>query len=100
MAYAIDRQGNNVALELSGGVTARDAAELAKSLAQSVNSGASVVVQTRELDDVDTCILQMLIALQRSVEGFIVEDPSEVFVNAIERCALRRELLAGSKEAL
>ena len=86
-------------LELIGGVTVRHAGELAKSVASSLSSGASIVVRTGRLEDIDTSILQVLVSLRRTAGRFVAEDPSEAFVSAVDRCALRRELLSGLKEA-
>jgi hypothetical protein len=100
MAYEIHNTCHGLILELKAGVTARHAAELGKSLASSLASGASVTVRTKDLEDIDTSVLQMLVSLRKTASMFLVEDPSDVFVSAVDRSALRRELLAGSKEFL
>jgi len=100
MPYEIQNTTQGLILELTGGVTVRHAAELGKCLASSLTSGVTVVVRTRELEDIDTSILQMLVSLRRTTASFVVEDPSEAFVNLVDRCALRGELLAESKVAL
>jgi anti-anti-sigma regulatory factor len=100
MQSTIQPEDNHIALELKGGVTARDVAELTGRLAASLNGGSTVVVRTRDLDDVDTSVLQMLVSLRKTVAAVRFEDPSEVFVSAVDRCALRRELLAGSKDGV
>ena len=92
--------GQNIALELAGGITARDVGELATQLASSLTGAANVVVRTRELNDIDTSVLQMLVSLRKTVNSFLIEDPSGVFVDAVDRCSLRRELLTGAKEAV
>ena len=99
MPYRIQKQDNRLEVELSGGVTARHVSELAGHLASSLKGEITVVVLTRELDDIDTSVLQMLVSLRKTVTTLLFENPSEAFVNAVERCALRRELLADSKEA-
>jgi len=99
MSFTIQATGQNIVLELAGGVTARDVSELAARLASSLTAAATVVVRTGGLDDIDTSVLQLLVSLRKSVNAFIIEAPSDVFVGAVDRCALRRELLAGSKEA-
>ena len=81
-------------------MTVRHAAELGKCLASSLTSGATVVVRTQELEDIDTSILQLLVSLRRTTPSFVLGDPSEAFVNAVDRCALRGELLAESKDGL
>lgn len=100
MPYEIQNMTEGVILRLSGGVTIRHAAELSKSLASSLTSGVAVVVQTQELEDIDTSILQMLVSLRRTTPVFVLEKPSAAFVNAVDRCALRGELLAESKDGL
>jgi anti-anti-sigma regulatory factor len=100
MPYEIQNTTEGLILRLSGGLTIRHAAELSKCLASSLTSGATVVVRTQELEDIDTSILQMLVSLRRTTPAFVLENPYEAFVNAVERCALRGELLAGSKDGL
>ena len=100
MPYTIQEQDGRIALELKGGVTARDVGEMAKALASTLKSGASVVVQTHELEDIDTCVLQLLVSLHKTAATLSIENPSEVFVDALDRCALKREILPGSKESL
>ena len=99
MPYTIQTKDNTLALELTAGVTARDVGEICAHLAPSLKSEITVVVQTRELEDIDTSVLQMLVSLRKTVTVLLFENPSDAFVNAVERCALRRELLADSKEA-
>jgi ABC-type transporter Mla MlaB component len=100
MAYEIHNTHHGLILELKGGVTARHAGELGKCLSSSLTSGASVTIRTEGLEDIDSSVLQMLVSLRKSVAMFSVDDPSEVFIGAVDRSALRRELLAGSKEIL
>src|SRR5689334_20936265 len=97
MPYEIHISEEMLLVELKGGVTARDAGELGNALASVLKSGARVVVRTRELEDIDTCVLQLLVCLSRTASGFAVEEPSAAFVSAAERCALKRELLAGAR---
>ncbi len=99
MPYHIQNQERGLVLELKGGVTARDATELSRSLTASLKAEGTVVVQTAELEDIDTSILQMLISLRKTVASFLAPDPSDAFVSAVDRCAIRRELLGESKEA-
>jgi len=98
MPFTINTKEQHVALELTGSVTARDVSELAAELASSLTAAANVVIGTSGLDDIDTSVLQLLVSLRKTVNAFAVADPSEVFISAVDRCALRRELLAGSKE--
>jgi anti-anti-sigma regulatory factor len=99
MPYTIQTKDHKLALELTGGVTARDVGEICAHLAPSLKGELTVVLHTRELEDIDTSVLQMLVSLRKTVTALLFENPSDAFVNAVERCALRRELLADSKEA-
>lgn len=100
MPYEIQNTEQGLILELKGGVTVRHAGELGKLLASRLNSGTTVVVRTQELEDIDTSVLQMLVSLRKTAAAFVLEDPSEAFVNAVDRSALRREVLAGATESL
>jgi anti-anti-sigma regulatory factor len=100
MPYQIQKTELGLVLELKGGVTVRHAAELGKSLASALTSGISVEVRTQELEDVDTSVLQMLVSLRKTAGAFVLQDPSKAFLDAAERCALRRELVGPSKESL
>src|SRR5271166_2421827 len=100
MPYQIQNTTEGLILELRGVVTIRHAAELGKCLASYLASGVTVIVRTRELEDIDTSILQMLVSLRKATPAFVLEHPSEAFVNAVERCSLRSELLAEPKDAL
>lgn len=100
MAYRVQQENGSLIVELQGGITARHAGELAKAVAATFSSGARVTIRAREVEDIDTCTLQLLISLRKTAPSFVVEDPSEVFRTAAERCALGRELLAGPKEEL
>jgi anti-anti-sigma regulatory factor len=99
MPYHIQSTADGLMLELRGGVTIRHAAELGKCLSSSLASGAAVIVRTQELQDIDTSILQLLVSLRKTTPALVLENPSEAFVNAVDRCSLRGELLAESKGA-
>jgi anti-anti-sigma regulatory factor len=100
VAYRVTQERGRLVVELEGGITARHAGELAKTVAATFSSGAAVTVRAREVEDIDTCVLQLLLSLRKTAPSFQVEDPSDAFRNAVERCALGRELLAGAKEEL
>jgi hypothetical protein len=55
-----------------------------------------VTVLARDVDDIDTCMLQMLVALRKTASSFVLDEFSEAFADAVDRCALRRELLPAS----
>jgi anti-anti-sigma regulatory factor len=86
------KQGKDI-LKLEGSVTIRHAAELAARLGEGLENGTPIGVDTRDLDDIDTCILQLLVSLSKTVAEIAFEDPSEAFLGAVDRCGLRRELL-------
>jgi ABC-type transporter Mla MlaB component len=98
MPYEIHSTDGGLILELSGCLTVRDAAELGKAVAESLTSTAAVTVRTAKLDDVDTTILQLLVSLKKTAANFVLEDPSNAFVSAVDRCSLRRELAAGGRD--
>jgi len=100
MPYTIQTRDKKLAVDFTGAVTARDVGELTGLLAASLKDETAVVVHTRELDDIDTSVLQMLVSLRKTVTSLLFDQPSEAFVNAVDRCALRRELLADSREAM
>lgn len=99
MAFSvITTQGRQV-LELQGAVTIRHAQELATKLVECLEDGIPVGIDTRGLEDIDTCILQLLYSLRKTATAFSFDSPSAVFMGAVDRCGLRRELL-GAREDL
>ena len=86
-------------LKLAGAVTIRHAQDLAAKLGEGLPAGMPVEVNTGGLEDIDTCILQMLYSLCQTVPGLSFDNPSDVFIGAVDRCGLRRELL-GAREDL
>jgi anti-anti-sigma regulatory factor len=90
-------QGRQI-LRLEGAVTVRHALDLAARLGD-LEDGAPVGIDTGSLEDIDTCILQLLCSLRKTAPAVSFDNPSEVFVAAVDRCGLRRELL-GAWEGL
>jgi hypothetical protein len=43
-------------------------------------------------------MLQMLLSLRKTAAAFDVEQPSQAFLAAVDRCALRHELLPATRE--
>jgi anti-anti-sigma regulatory factor len=84
-------------LKLEGAVTIRHAGDLAARLREGLEDGARMAVDTAGLEDIDTCILQLLCSLRKSVAALSFDNPSQAFLAAVERCGLRRELL-GARE--
>jgi anti-anti-sigma regulatory factor len=87
-----NRQGRQV-LRLEGAVTIRHAQDLAAMLGE-LEDDTSVGIDTGDLEDIDTCILQMLCSLRRTVRALSFNSPSDAFIAAVDRCGLRRELLS------
>jgi anti-anti-sigma regulatory factor len=98
MPFEIQTTDQGLLLELTGAVTARHAAELGRTLMSALKTGQTVTVRAGQLDDIDTSILQMLVSLRKTAVTFVLLEFSEAFSGAVDRCALRRELL--SKEPL
>lgn len=99
MPYSIDCTQGKQILKLEGAVTIRHAQDLAAKLAETLEEGIPLGVDTKCLEDVDTCILQLLCSLQKTVRAFSFDSPSDAFVAAVDRCGLRRELLS-ARESL
>ena len=91
-------QGRQV-LKLEGAVTIRHAQELAATLGEGLEDATPIGVDTRGLEDIDTCILQLLYSLRKTVPMLSFDNSSEVFLGAVDRCGLRRELF-GMREDL
>lgn len=98
MPFEIRVTEDGLLLELTGCVTVRDAQELAKSLTSSLVNGSGVTVKAGDLEDIDTSILQMLVSLRKTATSFVLQEFSESFAGAVERCALRRDILPGAKD--
>ncbi len=98
MPFSLAVQPDIQIVKLEGVVTIRHAMELAATLSEGLDESTPVSVETQSLEDIDTCILQLLCSLRKTVNQLAFDNPSEVFINAVERCGLRRELL-GAREA-
>ena len=85
-------QGGSI-LKLEGAVTIRNAGDLAAMLRKGLDGPTPVEVNTAGLEDIDTCILQLLCSLRKTVPTLSFDNPSEAFLAAVERCGLRRDLL-------
>jgi anti-anti-sigma regulatory factor len=99
MPFSIVNQRGEQVLKLEGAITVRDAQNLASALGGALEEGIPVEVNTAGLEDIDTCILQLLCSLRKTVPALSFEAPSETFIGAAVRCGLRRELL-GAGEGL
>jgi anti-anti-sigma regulatory factor len=92
VAFSIAHKDGRQILTLEGGVTIQHAQELASRLAHALEDGAAVAVDAELLEDVDTCILQLLCSLSKTVPALSFDSPSQAFLGAVDRCGLRREL--------
>jgi anti-anti-sigma regulatory factor len=90
---------NRQILRLAGAVTIRHARELAAELGEALEDGAPLAVDTADLQDVDTCILQLLYSLRKTVPAISFHNPSDAFLAALDRCGLRRELPMAREES-
>ena len=94
MPFSIVNEEGRHFLNLEGSVTVQHAHELAAKLGETLEDGTPVSVGTRDLEDIDTCILQLLYSLRKTVPEVCFDNPSELFIAAVDRCGLRRELLS------
>ena len=94
MPFSIVSEQGRHCLNLQGSVTVQHAHDLAAKLGEIVEGDTPVSVSTADLEDVDTCILQLLYSLRKTVSALSFDNPSESFIAAVDRCGLRRELLS------
>jgi len=100
MPFSIAGAQGRLILKLEGAVTIRHAQDLAGALVAGFEEGAPVAaVDTVALEDIDTCVLQILYSLRKTLPAVAFDNPSAVFLAALDRCGLRRELL-GAREGL
>jgi anti-anti-sigma regulatory factor len=93
MPFSVTTKQGRQVLSLEGAVTIRHAQELAANLVECLEDGVPVGVDTAGLEDIDTSILQLLYSLRKTATTVSFDNPSEVFIGAVDRCGLRRELL-------
>ncbi len=98
MPFSINTTQGRQILKLFGTVTVRHAQEVAAGLGEALEDGPPVEVETGQLEDIHTCILQLLCSLRKTA-ALSFDDPSKVFIGAVERCGLRRELLGAREDA-
>jgi anti-anti-sigma regulatory factor len=97
MPYSIASTKDGLVLRLEGAISVRHAQDLAAKLEKVLEDSTPVIVETGGLKDIDTCILQMLYSLRKTVPSLSFDHPSEYFIGVVDRCGLRRELL-GARE--
>jgi anti-anti-sigma regulatory factor len=91
--FSITNEEGRQILTLAGAVTVRDAQDLAAQLGEGLEDGTRLYVNTKGLEDIDTCLVQLLYSLSKSLPALSFDPPSDVFIGAVDRCGLRRELL-------
>jgi anti-anti-sigma regulatory factor len=94
----VNKEGRQI-LMLDGAVTIENAQEFAAWLGEDVEGGLPVGVDTEGLTDIDTCILQLLCSIRKTLPALSFDNPSEFFLSAVDRCGMRRELLS-ARESL
>lgn len=98
MPFFINNVQDKYTLRIEGAITIQHAQDLASKLGETLEDGATVGVDASGLEDIDTCGLQLLCSLRKSVPCLIFEAPSDAFILAVDRCGLRRELLGAREE--
>ncbi len=98
MPFSIGETEDKQVLKLEGTVTIRHAQELAARLGENLRDGVPLALDTAALEDIDTCVLQLLCSLSKTVSALSFDSPSDAFLGAVDRCGLRRELLAGRED--
>ena len=94
MPFSIATTQGRQILKLEGTVTIRHAQDLAAQLGERLEDDTPLIVDTGSLEDIDTCILQLLTSLRKTVPTLCFDNPSEAFTGAVDRCGMRRELLS------
>jgi anti-anti-sigma regulatory factor len=91
--FSITNEQGRQIVRLEGAVTVQHALDLAAKLGEGLEDGMPVGIDTEGLEDIDTCILQLLYSLRKTVPALTFDNPSEAFIGAVDRCGMRRELL-------
>ncbi len=99
MPFSMTASEGKQILHLEGAVTITHARKLAAMVGESLDESMPLEVESRQLADIDTCILQFLCSLQRTVPQLTFATPSTALLIALERSQLRRALL-GAGETL
>src|ERR1035441_266018 len=99
MPFSVTTTEGRQVLKLEGAVTIRHSQDLAARLEEGLEDGTPVGVDTGGLEDIDTCILQLLYSLRKTAPALSFDNPSEVFIGAVDRCGMRRELLGAREDS-
>jgi anti-anti-sigma regulatory factor len=97
MPFSIVNEAGRTILKLAGAMTISNAQELAAKLVDDAEESIPAAVETQDLTDIDTCILQLLYSLRRTNPALRFDNPSQIFMDAVDRCGLRRELLSAQE---
>ena len=98
MPFSIAGGEGQQILKLAGAVTIRHAQDLAARLGEHLQEELPLVVDTTGLEEIDTSILQLLYSLRKALPALTFDNPSDAFLNAVDRCGLRRDLLGGRED--
>jgi anti-anti-sigma regulatory factor len=93
MPFSMTVNNGKQILNLEGRVTIRNARELGLLISDSLEATLPVEVETEQLTDVDTCVLQLLLSLRRSVSQLTLVNPCQALLGALDRSQLRRQFL-------
>ena len=94
MPFSIVSAQGRQTLKLEGAVTIRDVQALASGLVQDLEESEPLDVDTEGLEDIDTCVLQLVCSLRKTVPALSFGTPSAIFLSAVERSGLWREMLS------
>jgi anti-anti-sigma regulatory factor len=98
MSFLIAHEQGRQILRLEGTVTIQNAQILATSLEEGLVDQSSFGVDTGGVEHIDTCVLQLLCSLRKTVPALSFDNPSDAFLDTVARCGLRRELLNGHED--
>lgn len=86
-------------MKLPRRATILEASRLIASMRQTLATGAPLRIDASEVDQVDTCILQLLCAARFASPDVSIQNPSDTFLTALHRCGLQRAMLGNRQEA-
>lgn len=98
MPYSLTPTNQHLVLSLHGAANIYDAQELAAQLRENIEPGRPILVEMQQLEEIDTCMLQLLYSLRSSGAAVTLGNPAEPFWSAAEAVGLHREFDRGSEE--
>lgn len=78
--------------------TIHDAAHLVSAMRQALATGAALSLDGSGVEHIDTCVLQLLCAAQRTAPGTRLDHPSHALLEAIHRTGLGKAMLNPAQE--